>query len=63
MEQLPRQAHLGGQGMTTQQLYATIILTLLALTIGAVEMVFGLWTSLAVCVLIAGGGLLMIRKL
>lgn len=49
--------------MTTKQLYATIILTLLALTIGAVEAIYGLWTALAVCVLIAGGGLLMIRKL
>lgn len=49
--------------MTTQQLYSTIILTLLALTIGAVEMAFGLWTTLAVCVIIAGGGLLLIRKL
>ncbi len=49
--------------MTTQQLYATIILTLLALTIGAVETAFGLWSALAACVLVAGGGLLMIRKL
>lgn len=49
--------------MTTQQLYATIILTLLALTIGAVEAIYGIWTALAVCVMIAGGGLLMIRKL